>query len=257
MGVPGARHRPALKYFLANWKMYPTVDEARERVEAMQRGLRERATSGAVVPRVIVCPPFVALAPVAAVADGRFVWLGAQNCHWEPEGPYTGEVSARMLRGLVDYVMAGHSERRTAGETDDHVARKVAAVVENGLTPILFVGEDEEGDDAVGVTEQRLRRALVGVDVAAHAVLVVYEPAWAIGAEHPADPEHVRAAVEHLKGTLGELGDARPQVLYGGTVRRNNVERFAGLGVLDGVGATRGSLDADRRRRVGGVLTRC
>lgn len=92
-----------------------------------------------------------------ALADQRVVRLGAQNCHWEREGPYTGEVSSRMLRGLVDYVMVGHSERRTGGETEEQIAGKVAAVAEAGLVPILFVGEDTRDDDAIRHTEQRGR----------------------------------------------------------------------------------------------------
>ncbi|MBW3581425.1 MAG: triose-phosphate isomerase, partial [Actinobacteria bacterium] len=174
------------------------------------------------------------------------VRLGAQNCHWEPEGAYTGEVAAPMLRGLVDYVMVGHSERRAAGETDDQVADKVAAVAGAGLVPILFVGEDEQGDDALAQTEQRLRHGLRGVDLTRQHVLVVYEPTWAIGAERPAGAEYVGPVVEHLKAELRRLGSSRPEVLYGGTVADENVEQFARLDALDGVGATRGSLDADR-----------
>lgn len=188
--------------------MFPTVDEARDRLSAMQAGLSERGESGVALPRVIVCPPFVALAPLRAMADDRVVSLGAQNCHVEDEGPYTGEVSARMLRGLVDYVMVGHSERRAAGEIDAQIARKVAAVVGNGLTPIVFAGEDEQGGDPVAVTEQRLRHALSGVDAGAHPVVAVYEPAWAIGADEAAPAEHVARVVEHVKGVLRELGQA-------------------------------------------------
>ena len=91
-----------MKYILANWKMYPTVDEALALLSDIQDGLLERARSGVTLPRVIVCPPFVSLAPLRAVADERVVRLGAQNCHWEPDGPHTGEVSPTMLRGLVD-----------------------------------------------------------------------------------------------------------------------------------------------------------
>ncbi len=173
MGLPRAGHRPALKYVLANWKMYPTVDQARDRLVAVQAGLLERDER----PRVIVCPPFVALPALQAVVEPEVVSLGAQTGHWEQEGPHTGEISPRMLRGLVDYVMVGHRERRAAGETDDQVARKVAAVVESGLVPILFVGEDEPGGDALGVTEERLLRGLSRADLGMGAVLVVYEPA--------------------------------------------------------------------------------
>jgi triosephosphate isomerase len=230
--------------------MFPTVDEARERVSAMQAGLLARADSGTALPLVIVCPPFVALAPLREVADDRVVSLGAQNCHWEDEGPYTGEVSARMLRGLVEHVMVGHSERRAAGETDEQISWKVAAVVRNGLTPIVFAGEDEEGDDATGVAEQRLRQTLSGVDVGAQPVVLVYEPAWAIGADKAAPADHVARVVEHVKGVLRELGAHEPAVLYGGTVADDNVAEFAALEVLDGMGATRGSLDPERFMRM-------
>ena len=231
-----------MKYFLASWKMYPTVDEARALFDAVQAGLRERVRTGRALPRVIVCPPFVSLAPLRAVADDRLVRLGAQNCHWEQEGPYTGEISARMLVGLVDYVMLGHSERRAAGETDDEIAGKVAAVVEAGLVPLLFVGEDDRGQDAIRLTEQRLRHGLSRIDLAKQDVVVVYEPTWAVGAQQAAPPEHVRRAVEHLRGVLVDLGSPTPEIIYGGSVNEDNMDALARLGVLDGVGATRASL---------------
>lgn len=235
-----------MRYVLANWKMYPTVDEALALLRAIQEGLRRRQQSDRNLPLVIVCSPFVSLVPLRAEADERLVRLGAQNCHWEAEGPHTGEISPSMLRGLVDYVMVGHSERRAAGETDDQVADKVAAVAGAGLVPILFVGEDQQGDDALPQTQHRLRHGVRRIDLARQPVLVVYEPTWAIGAERPADAAYVGGMVEHLKAELRRLGSSRPEVLYGGTVADENVDHFAGLDELDGVGATRGSLDADR-----------
>ncbi|MDP9387141.1 MAG: triose-phosphate isomerase [Actinomycetota bacterium] len=232
-----------MKYVLANWKMYPTLDRARRVLEAVQAGLRERLESGHTLPRVIVCPPFVALAPLRAMADDRVVRLGAQNCHWEPHGPYTGEISTTMLRGLVEYVMVGHSERRAAGETDEQVARKVASVARAGLVPILCVGEDERGD-AIREAEHRLRRGVSLIDVRTQPLVVVYEPSWAIGGARAAPTEHVRRAVEHLKGVLARLGAAEPEILYGGSVAEDNVDELAQLEMLDGVGATRATLDA-------------
>lgn len=233
-----------MRYVIANWKMYPTVGEAVGLFRAIQDGLGAAADRADRVPLPIICPPFLALVAVRALMDERLVRLGAQNCHWEQAGPYTGEISAAMLADAVDYVLVGHSERRAVGETEEHVAKKVAAVGQAGLVPIVFVGEDSPTDAGIRQSEERLRHRLSRVDLADTSVLVVYEPVWAIGAERPADAEHVREAAEHLKVTLRELGAARPQVLYGGTVRRDNVERFAALEVLDGVGATRGSLDA-------------
>jgi triosephosphate isomerase len=233
-----------VKYLLANWKMHTTVAQAVTVVQAIQAGLRERISRAQLVPSVIVCPPFVSLVPVRAVVDERLVRLGAQNCHWAKEGPYTGEISPVMLTGLTRYVLLGHSDRRAAGESDEQIARKVVAVADAGLTPILFVGEDEPGTGARPQTEHRLRQRLSGLDIRQQDVLVVYEPTWAIGADCAADPEYVREMVAGLKNLLRRLGTQHPEIIYGGTVNKENIGQFARLDVLDGVGATRAALDA-------------
>jgi triosephosphate isomerase len=234
----------AVKYLLANWKMHTTVEQAVALVQAIQEGLRERADRGQQLPSVIVCPPLVSLVPLRAMVDQRLVRLGAQNCHWEKEGPHTGEISPLMLVGLAQYVLVGHSERRAVGESDEQIARKVAAAAEAGLTPLLFVGEDEPGVGARSQTEHRLRQGISHIDLGQQAVLVVYEPAWAIGADRAADAQYVREMVADLKDLLRRLGASDPEVLYGGTVNKENIEQFTRLDVLDGVGATRASLDA-------------
>ena len=155
-----------------------------------------------------------------------------------------------MLRGLVDYVLVGHSERRAAGDGEEQIAMKVAAAADAGLTPILFVGEDEPTERAIDGTAQRLSAGLARVDPSKHEVLVVYEPTWAIGAREAAPAEHVRAVAEQLKSRLAELGASEPLVIYGGTVNGDNVDRFAALEVLDGVGATRAGLDPDEFLRI-------
>jgi triosephosphate isomerase (TIM) len=233
-----------VKYLLANWKMHTTIDQAVLLVQAIQQGLRERSCRGRQLPRVIICPPFVSLVPLRAVVDERLVHLGAQNCHWAREGPHTGETSAVMLIGLARYVLVGHSERRAASESDEQIAMKVAAVAETGLTPILFVGEDEPGTGARSQTEYRLRQGVSRIDLSQQAMLVVYEPAWAIGADRAAGAEYVQEMVTGLKNLLCRLGSHDPEVIYGGTVKKENIEQFARLDVLDGVGATRASLDA-------------
>ncbi len=225
--------------------MHTTVGQAVGWLDTVQDALRDRARLGRDLPVPIVCPPFVSLVPLRGLMDRSLLSLGAQNCHWEREGPYTGEVSAPMLRGIVDYVMVGHSERRGAGETDDQIADKVGAVSDAGLTPILFVGEEKPTDAAGDQSEQQLRRGLSGIDLKRNETLVVYEPAWAIGAESAAHPDHVQRQVERLKGTLRQLGARDPRVVYGGTVNHDSIEELAALEVLDGVGATRVSLDAN------------
>lgn len=225
--------------------MYPAPAAAAALLARVQDRLRDEARRPLPLPIVIVCPPAVSLTALRAMADPRLVRLGAQNCHWEPSGPYTGEISPVMLAGLADYVMVGHSERRASGESDEQVARKVAAVACNGLVPILFAGEDDPDDDALGETERRLRQGLARIDVGEKEVIVVYEPSWAIGADAAAPAEHVRRAVEHVKDVLRGLGATAPRVIYGGTVNDDNIDELAGVEVLDGVGATRGSLDTE------------
>lgn len=234
-----------MKYLLANWKMHTTVDQAVALVQAMQRGLRERTSGGQRLPIVIVCPPFVSLVPLRAVVDDQLVRLGAQNCHWNKEGAHTGEISPVMLTGLAQYVLVGHSERRAAGESDEQIARKVAAAADAGLTPILFVGEDQPGAGARSQTVHRLRYGISSIDLSDQDVLVVYEPAWAIGVDRAADAEYVQEMVTDLKDLLRQLGANDPKILYGGTVKKDNIEQFAAIDVLDGVGATRASLNTD------------
>ena len=225
--------------------MYPSPDEAIGLVGRVQERLRREASATGVLPTVIVCPPAITLMALRDTTDPRVMRLGAQNCHWESSGPYTGEISAAMLEGLVDYVMVGHSERRRAGETDEQIAKKVAAIADNDMTPILFVGEDEPTDAAADQTEERLERGLAEADVARSPVLVVYEPTWAIGADEPAAADHVRKVVERMKARLADKGVQRPEIIYGGTVNADNVEQFTAIDVLDGVGSTRGTLDED------------
>lgn len=239
-----------MKYVLSSWKMYPTVDEARTLFAAVQDALLERLASGAPRPEVIMSPPSLALVPLREMADERVVRLAAQNCHWETEGNYTGEISPRMLQGLADYVLVGHSERRAVGETDDQIARKVAAVADHGMVPILLVGEDDRGGDGLARTEERLRTGLSQIDPPSTRVLVVYEPVWAIGVDERAPADHIERAVTHLKGVLADLGVKEPQILYGGTVNDDNVGELVELTVLDGVGAGRASLEAESFLRI-------
>jgi triosephosphate isomerase len=232
-----------MAYVLANWKMYLGPAEAIALFARVQQRLRQDAESAWELPTVIVCPPVIALMAMRDVAETRLVALGAQNCHWQSRGAYTGEISAAMLAGLADYVMVGHSERRRAGETDEQIAGKVAAIAANAMTPILFVGEDEPTSAVAERAQERLERGLAEVDVTCQPVLVVYEPTWAIGADAPATADHVRRVVTDLKQWLTDNGAQRPAIIYGGTVTAANVGQFTAIDVLDGVGATRAALD--------------
>ena len=176
---------------------------------------------------LFVVPSFLSLADAQAALRGTRVALGAQDVFWEDSGAYTGEVSAPMLvEAQCRYVEIGHTERRRLfGETDDTIARKMAASVRAGLTPVLCVGEEEPGspDAAVRACLRQVASATRGL---AEAPLVVaYEPNWAIGADRPADPDYIVAVAEGLRAVLDRQPDAR--LIYGGS---------AGPGLLSRLG---------------------
>lgn len=168
---------------------------------------------------LVVIPMATTLTVAAEVLRGSRVVLGAQDCSWAPPGPYTGELPAEALRDAgARVVEVGHAERRALfGETDETVARKVARVVAAGMTPLVCVGERDrlDADAAAAVCRDQLAGALALVDEDAP-VLVGYEPVWAIGAERPAPPGHVRPVGRALRGALRRR-TGRTAVLYGGT----------------------------------------
>ena len=201
-------------FVVGNWKMNGTVAECRALAMAVRDGLkRPRGVD------IAVCPPFTALAAVAEVLAGSSVRLGAQNCHWEASGPYTGEISPVMLSELgCRYALIGHSERRREmGEVDEQINRKVQAVLAHGLTPVLCVGEsaDERRQGLTFTTvEGQLRADLSGMAQETIAKIVLaYEPVWAIGTGVNATPGSggrspqlpARAAERaHLQGRRGD-----------------------------------------------------
>jgi triosephosphate isomerase len=219
----------------ANWKMNPVTRDA---AAELARGVAPAAAEHAGLVDVAVFPPFPWLPAVADVVTGTAVGLGAQDCYWERSGAFTGQVSAAMLAGWCQWVIVGHSERRTLfGETDDHVARKAAAALEAGLRVIVCVGEREDELDA-GRTEEVVRRqvaaALAPLPAAESARLVIaYEPVWAIGTGRNADPGHAGASMNLVRAGLEEAfgaeAAARVRVLYGGSANAGNVASYAEL----------------------------
>lgn len=233
-----------------NWKMHKTIREAVELAGALRAGLD--GVDGA---DIVLCPPFTALQAVGgALAGSDTLSLGAQNLYWEPQGAYTGEVSAAMLTDLgCRYVIIGHSERRQYfGETDETVPRKVRAALDAGLVPIVCVGERWEEREA-GRTESLVRRqvtaALAGLAPQEVAGLAVaYEPVWAIGtgrAATGADAAEVAALIRHV--AAGSAGDAaeRLRILYGGSVTSANMGEFMAQPGIDGALVGGASLKAD------------
>ncbi len=228
-----------IPFIAGNWKMHKTIDEAVALVTELCALLE-----GVEGMEVAVCPPFPALEAVRRALAGSSIRVGAQNMHWEEAGAFTGEVSPRMLVGLCDCVIIGHSERRTHfGETDEMVNRKLRAALAWGLTPIVCVGENLEQNRA-GQTEAivgaQVRAAFAGVSAEeAQRVVVAYEPIWAIGTGVPAyGPDAARIIGEVVRGTLAELyGDDVAQAIriqYGGSVTPANIAEFMQEMEIDG-----------------------
>jgi triosephosphate isomerase len=209
-----------------NWKMFKTSPEAAAFCAAF------RPPEGV---EAVLCPPFPALAEVAASGHTTF----AQNVHWEDEGAYTGEVSAPMLTALgVAGAIVGHSERRQYfGETDEGVGRRARHALEKGLRVIACVGELAEERER-GETEDVLRRQLAALE--AHESLVVaYEPVWAIGTGKTATPELAQEAHAFIKGLI------HVPVLYGGSVKPDNAEELLRQPGVDGALVGGASLELD------------
>ena len=231
-----------------NWKMYKTEEQAEEYIQALLP--RVSATDGA---EVAICVPFTDLRAMVDSARGSRVEVYAQNMHFEPEGPYTGEISAPMLNELdVRGVVLGHSERRAMfGETDRALALKVPAALAAGLTPILCVGESEEerdGEETERKLRQQVRDDLAGVaPERLGEVVIAYEPIWAIGTGRVAAPEQAQEAIAFVRALVADRSrDAAEQVrvLYGGSVKPDNAAELLALPDVDGALVGGASLDA-------------
>ncbi len=237
-----------------NWKMNATHLDAIQMVQKLSYRLDPGDYDRV---DVVVCPPFTALRSAQTVieADSLAIGLGAQHCHWEEEGAYTGEVAPSMLRKLsVSYVITGHSERRQLfGETDDMVNRKTKAILAAGMTPIVCVGETlEQREEGIAETwvEGQVRAALAGVGGDQVAALVIaYEPIWAIGTGRTASADDAGAMSTLVRATVrdgwGDEAADGVRVLYGGSVNPGNVAGLMAKRDIDGGLVGGASLDPD------------
>ena len=234
---------------IGNWKMNGMVGECRALAMGIRDGLkRPRGVE------IVVCPPFTALTAVAEVLTGSPVRLAAQTCHWEAAGAYTGEISPAMLSDAgCRYVLVGHSERRREmGEVDEQIKRKVQAALAHGVTPVLCVGETTH-ERRQGLTfttvEGQLRAGLSGMAPEAIArIVLAYEPVWAIGTGVNATPAQAAEVHGYLRGLLSELTSkdmaATIRILYGGSVKADNIDALAVESEIDGVLVGGASLNA-------------
>ena len=226
-------------FIAGNWKMHKTIEEAVALADELRTALATIEGCD-----VAVCPPFPALAAVREALVGSAIGLGAQNVYWEKEGAFTGEVSPLMLEGLCDYVIIGHSERRTIfGETDEMVNKKLHSALAHSLKPILCVGENLEQNQA-GETEEfvggQVRAAFTGLTAErARLITVAYEPIWAIGTGVPATGAGANDIIGGtVRGTLtalyGEGVAQEMRIQYGGSVKPGNAAEFMAQPEIDG-----------------------
>lgn len=236
-----------------NWKMNATHLDAIQMVQKLSYRLNDADFDRV---EVVVCPPFTALRSAQTVieTDHLRIRLGAQNCHWAESGAYTGEISTAMLSKLsVSYVVVGHSERRHVfGEVDADINRKVLAVYDAGMIPILAVGETEQQRDD-SMTEEVVRGQFVAgtrglPPERVNSLVVAYEPVWAIGTGKTATPDDAGSVCSYLRGLAAEsFGSAADhmRILYGGSVNPGNVAALMAKRDVDGALVGGASLDPD------------
>jgi len=242
-----------------NWKMHHDHFTSIQYVQKLSYALDKKDYERV---DVVLCPPFTDLRSVQTTveADRIPILLGAQNCFWEKEGAFTGEVSPVMLAKLnVKYVIVGHSERRELfGETDDNVNRKVRAVLANEMTPIVCVGETLEEREAGGTDAKVLGQvaaAFAGVakDKVA-ACVVAYEPIWAIGTGRNATPEDAEATIAVIRGGVaaagGEAAGESVRIQYGGSVKPGNIAELMARPGIDGALVGGASLEPEDFARI-------
>jgi triosephosphate isomerase len=227
------------KLIAGNWKMNKTSADAVSLVQEIVAAVGKEHDV-----EVVVCPPFTSLESAARVLEGSALKLGAQNMHPEPDGAYTGEVSAVMLRALfASYVILGHSERRTYfKESDAFINQKVLAALKSQLKPILCVGEtlqERERGATLKVVQTQVEQDLdgVGEDLATN-VVIAYEPVWAIGTGRVATAEQAQEVHAFIRSLLAKLfGEAlapKVRILYGGSMKPANAPELLAQQDIDG-----------------------
>lgn len=230
--------RTKQSYFFANWKMYLDFDEA----NILANALAQESKKFSDQVKVAIFPSALPLYTVAQTLKDVGIGVGAQNVFWEDKGGYTGEISAPMFKAAgCDYALVGHSERRHQfHETNHEVRQKIQAVLEAGLTPVLCVGETKEerhNNKTDEVVETQLRAAFHELSWPANRELIVaYEPVWAIGTGEACDPAEAQRLHAEIKKILAHLAPgATPILLYGGSVRPENVADYIKQNDINGV----------------------
>jgi triosephosphate isomerase len=235
-------------FIAANWKMYKTVHETVAFIKEFRTLVKDVHDV-----EIVIAPPFTALHAAVEAAHGSNIGIAGQNLHWEREGAFTGEISATMLKSAgAEYVIIGHSERRRHFAVTDHlVNRALTAALAAQLTAIVCIGETLDERDANQTLEILDRQIKVGLDGLSAdqiaALVIAYEPVWAIGTGRNATPAQAAEAHAHIRGRLRQWfgGAAAEQchILYGGSVKPDNIRELAALEDVDGALVGGASLD--------------
>ena len=236
-----------------NWKLHKTLTEAVDLVGALKTAVKDVEDV-----EILVAPPLTAISMLATKLAGSNIKLGAQNCWYEASGAFTGEVSAPLLKDVgCDYIIIGHSERRQIfGEDDETINKKVKAVLEAGLSCILCIGEtleERESGDMFDVLTRQVKEGLAGVSDM-DSVVIAYEPVWAIGTGKTASSEQAQEVHSFVRGMLQGLYDKETamatRILYGGSVKPENVDELMSMDDVDGALVGGASLKADDFARI-------
>jgi triosephosphate isomerase len=233
-----------------NWKMFKTCSEAVETAEKLVKLVAKITDMD-----VMIAPPFTALAPVSDVVRGSTVSLGAQNLFWEAQGAFTGEISPGMLVSAgCTYVIIGHSERRQHfNETDETVNKRIRAALNNDLIPVMCIGETEkerESKDTFFVLDKQLKKGLEGFSSSdLQRLVIAYEPVWAIGTGRTATSGQAQEVHQFLRSmvekSLGNVLAKSIRILYGGSVKPNNIQELMSMPDVDGALVGGASLDPE------------
>ncbi len=222
-----------------NWKMYMTQAQSLEFLQVFKSEIEERVGTR----EIVLCAPFTALGLLSKTLHGGIIRLGAQNIHWESEGPYTGEISGPMLKEIgVNYVIVGHSERRQYfGESDQTANMRLRAAQKYGLTPILCVGESKaqrDAGDAEEVIINQLKSDLPGVNQ--QDLVIAYEPIWAIGTGETCAATEANRVIKLIRS---QLYNPDVTIQYGGSVKPDNIDEIMQQNEIDGALVGGASLD--------------
>lgn len=238
------------KLIIANWKMNLDMHESSIFLHNLSEKIRTHKNI-----ETILAPSTFTLQSLSLQINHRQFKLAAQNFYWRDYGPYTGEVSISQLRGIVNYALVGHSERRNIfRETDRDIRSKVAAAIRNNIKPILCIGENTDERNH-GETNLVISDQLIGglVNVSSEdieKVIIAYEPVWAIGTGVNAMPEDVRKAARMIRKQISELyGEKiakKIQVVYGGSIQPESAADYAKIKEIDGLLVGGASLSADK-----------